>query len=89
MCACHVCVCMLCMCVCHVCVCLYFVHVRVCACACVCWCAHVLQSNCWPMILIGGASDFPQDGSGAFQESPQVEFCRPYCKYAARPLRYG
>jgi 2-hydroxyacyl-CoA lyase 1 len=45
------------------------------------------QSNCWPMLLIGGASDIPQDGMGAFQESPQVEFVRPYVKYAAKPQR--
>lgn len=45
------------------------------------------QSNCWPMILIGGASDIPQDGTGAFQESPQIEFVRPYVKYAAKPQR--
>ncbi|XP_037085950.1 2-hydroxyacyl-CoA lyase 1-like [Pollicipes pollicipes] len=41
--------------------------------------------NCWPLIVIGGASDAPQEGTGAFQEWPQVEACRPYCKYAARP----
>ena len=29
-------------------------------------------SNCWPMILIGGASDAKQAGMGAFQEAPQV-----------------
>lgn len=37
------------------------------------------------MILIGGASDTNQDGTGAFQEAPQVEACRPFVKYAARP----
>ncbi|XP_043207473.1 LOW QUALITY PROTEIN: 2-hydroxyacyl-CoA lyase 1-like [Amphibalanus amphitrite] len=41
--------------------------------------------NCWPLIVIGGASDAPLEGTGAFQEWPQVEACRPYCKYAARP----
>jgi hypothetical protein len=30
------------------------------------------QANCWPMILIGGASDTEQDGMVAFQEGPQV-----------------
>src|SRR3990170_2864574 len=29
------------------------------------------QSNCWPMILIGGASPTYQNGMGAFQEAPQ------------------
>ena len=42
------------------------------------------QSNCWPMILIGGASDIAQDGMGAFQEAPQIEAARPFVKYAAR-----
>ena len=42
------------------------------------------QSNCWPMVLIGGASDTVQDGMGAFQEAPQVEAARPFVKYAAR-----
>jgi len=43
------------------------------------------RENCWPMILIGGASDSYQEGMGAFQEAPQVELARPYVKYAARP----
>ena len=42
-------------------------------------------SNCWPMILLGGANDSYQDGQGAFQETPQVEAARPFVKYAARP----
>ena len=42
-------------------------------------------SNCWPMILIGGANDSYQDGAGAFQEAPQIEAARPFAKYAARP----
>ena len=40
-------------------------------------------SNRWPMILLGGASDISQHGMGAFQEAPQVEAARPWCKYAA------
>ena len=44
-------------------------------------------SNCWPMILLGGANDTYQDGQGAFQEAPQVESARPWVKYAARPDR--
>ncbi len=43
------------------------------------------QSNCWPMILLGGANDSYQDGCGAFQETLQVEAARPFSKYAARP----
>jgi len=42
------------------------------------------QSNCWPMVLIGGASDAKQAGMGAFQEAPQVEAARPFVKYAAK-----
>ncbi len=42
-------------------------------------------SNAWPMILLGGANDSYQNGMGAFQETPQVEAARPFCKYAARP----
>ncbi len=41
-------------------------------------------SNCWPMILLGGASDMRQTGMGAFQEAPQVEAARIWCKYSAR-----
>jgi len=41
-------------------------------------------SNCWPMVLIGGASDAKQAGMGAFQEAPQVEAARPFVKYAAK-----
>ncbi|MCZ6640828.1 MAG: oxalyl-CoA decarboxylase [Gammaproteobacteria bacterium] len=40
------------------------------------------QQNCWPMILIGGASPTYQNGMGAFQEERQVELAAPYCKYA-------
>jgi 2-hydroxyacyl-CoA lyase 1 len=40
-------------------------------------------SNRWPMILLGGASDMAQHGMGAFQEAPQVDAARPWCKYAA------
>jgi len=42
-------------------------------------------SNCWPMLLLGGAADSYQNGMGAFQETPQVEAARPFSKYAARP----
>lgn len=38
-----------------------------------------------PMIVIGGSSDSTQEGLGAFQECPQVEASRLFCKYAARP----
>lgn len=40
------------------------------------------QQNCWPMLLIGGASPTYQNGMGAFQEEKQVALADPYCKYA-------
>ncbi len=40
------------------------------------------QQNCWPMILIGGASPTYQNGMGAFQEERQVHIATPFCKYA-------
>src|SRR5512140_2533137 len=40
------------------------------------------QKNCWPMILIGGASAVWQNGTGAFQEEDQVMAARPFTKYA-------
>ncbi|XP_034030904.1 2-hydroxyacyl-CoA lyase 1 [Thalassophryne amazonica] len=41
--------------------------------------------NCWPLIVIGGSSDRNQETTGAFQEFPQVEACRLYSKFSARP----
>lgn len=41
--------------------------------------------NCWPMVVIGGSSDQNQETAGAFQEFPQVEACRLYSKFSARP----
>ncbi|PPQ39490.1 oxalyl-CoA decarboxylase [Rhodopila globiformis] len=40
------------------------------------------QQNCWPMILIGGASATHQNGMGAFQEERQVQIASPFCKFA-------
>src|SRR5262245_51802674 len=40
------------------------------------------KSNCWPMILIGGASSIKQNGMGAFQEEAQVTAALPFSKYA-------
>ena len=42
------------------------------------------KENCWPMLLIGGASAQGRDGMADFQEDHQVELARPYCKYSAR-----
>uniref|UniRef100_H2YU90 2-hydroxyacyl-CoA lyase 1 n=1 Tax=Ciona savignyi TaxID=51511 RepID=H2YU90_CIOSA len=41
--------------------------------------------NCWPMVVLGGSSDEDQQEMGAFQEFPQVETCRLYSKFTARP----
>ncbi|XP_004419450.1 PREDICTED: 2-hydroxyacyl-CoA lyase 1 isoform X1 [Ceratotherium simum simum] len=41
--------------------------------------------NCWPLIVIGGSSESSQETMGAFQEFPQVEACRLYSKFSARP----
>jgi 2-hydroxyacyl-CoA lyase len=40
------------------------------------------QQNCWPMILIGGASETYRNGMGAFQEERQVLGATPFCKWA-------
>jgi len=40
------------------------------------------QQNCWPMILIGGASETYHGGMGAFQEERQVLIATPFCKFA-------
>ena len=40
------------------------------------------QQNCWPMILIGGASETYRGGMGAFQEERQVLIATPFCKFA-------
>ena len=40
------------------------------------------QQNCWPMILIGGASPTYQNGMGGFQEERQVHIATPFCKFA-------
>jgi len=40
------------------------------------------QQNCWPMILIGGASETCRRGMGAFQEERQVLLAAPLCKFA-------
>lgn len=41
-------------------------------------------SNCWPMLLIGGASPTENNEMGGFQEAPQIETVRPYVKLAAK-----
>jgi 2-hydroxyacyl-CoA lyase 1 len=40
------------------------------------------QQNCWPMILIGGASETFRNGMGAFQEERQVLCATPVSKWA-------
>ena len=43
------------------------------------------QQNCWPMILIGGASETYRGGMGAFQEERQVQIASPFCKPVIPP----
>src|SRR6202035_1805746 len=40
------------------------------------------QQNCWPMLLIGGASETYPNGMGAFQEERQVLAATPVSKWA-------
>ncbi|KAJ1965103.1 hypothetical protein GGI12_000987 [Dipsacomyces acuminosporus] len=47
------------------------------------------QVNTWPLVLIGGSCETTLEGAGAFQECLQVEMCRPYTKFAARPQSIG
>ncbi|KAJ1915849.1 hypothetical protein H4219_004108 [Mycoemilia scoparia] len=43
------------------------------------------QVNNWPILVIGGSCESFLEGAGAFQELNQVELCRPYTKFSARP----
>lgn len=43
------------------------------------------QINCWPLLVIAGSTFQDHEGIGGFQEYPQVDASRLYCKYAARP----
>lgn len=43
------------------------------------------QVNGWPMIVIAGSTLQQHEGIGGFQEYPQLEAVRIYCKYATRP----
>lgn len=43
------------------------------------------QVNCWPLVVLAGSTFEDHEGIGGFQEYPQVEASRPYCKYAVRP----
>jgi 2-hydroxyacyl-CoA lyase 1 len=40
------------------------------------------KENCWPMLLIGGASETFRNGMGAFQEERQVLIATPVSKWA-------
>lgn len=42
------------------------------------------KDNSWPMILISGSSENSQLGMGAFQEFPQVESAREFCKWSVK-----
>lgn len=43
------------------------------------------QINCWPLLVIAGSTFQDHEGIGGFQEYPQVDSVRIYCKYAVRP----
>ena len=43
------------------------------------------RENCWPMVLLGGATETAHEGIGGFQEWPQLESVRAAVKFAARP----
>lgn len=43
------------------------------------------QINCWPLLVIGGSAFEDHEAIGGFQEFPQVDASRPYCKFASRP----
>jgi 2-hydroxyacyl-CoA lyase 1 len=45
------------------------------------------KSNCWPFILIGGASSIRQNGMGAFQEENQVLAAWPFVKMSRQVER--
>ena len=38
-----------------------------------------------PVLVLGGSCPLDHEGIGGFQEWNQVDSCRPYCKYSARP----
>ena len=40
------------------------------------------KENCWPMVLVGGASETYRNGMGAFQEERQVLIATPVSKWA-------
>ncbi|KAM3965830.1 LOW QUALITY PROTEIN: 2-hydroxyacyl-CoA lyase [Aphomia sociella] len=43
------------------------------------------QINCWPLVVIAGSCPEDHEGLGGFQEWPQVDSSRMYCKYTCRP----
>ena len=45
------------------------------------------QQNCWPMILLGGASETYRGGMGAFQEERQVLIASPFSSPRSAALR--
>ena len=42
------------------------------------------KENSWPMVLISGSSEVSNLGMGAFQEFPQSESARDFCKWSVR-----
>lgn len=44
-------------------------------------------SNCWPMLLIGGSSNQILNHMGDFQDAPQVDVAKPFCKWVGQAER--
>ena len=44
-------------------------------------------ANCWPMLLNGGSSNQALNHMGDFQDAPQVELARPFCKWVGQAER--
>lgn len=45
------------------------------------------QANCWPLLVMSGSADSPLVQRGAFQEAPQMEAARPFCKWVGQAKR--
>ena len=41
------------------------------------------RSNCWPLLLLGGTGELNRRNRGDFQDAPQLEAAKPFCKWSA------
>ncbi|MCZ6748982.1 MAG: oxalyl-CoA decarboxylase [SAR324 cluster bacterium] len=44
-------------------------------------------ANCWPFLLISGSADRRHSHRGAFQDAPQLDAARPFCKWVGQATR--